>query len=200
MKHLFIVSGWLTITSLTLIVSISTITFLHKTQYLDVAALTPNNRQPIITSLQQTSEVKGMSTELKADDARPYIIAQFLERYDSPLKPYDYWGSLLTQIADQYALDFRLLPAMAMQESNLCKKIPEGTHNCLGLGIHSKGTWGFDTYEANFAKAAEILRKNYINQGLITPDEIQDKYTPGSNGSWEFSVNKFMDKLEKAEF
>jgi hypothetical protein len=95
---------------------------------------------------------------------------------------------------------FRLLPAIAMQESNLCKKIPEGSFNCLGLGVHSRGTWAFESFEANFDKAAEILRKNYINQGLITPDEIQTKYTPHSNGSWEFSVNKFMDKLEKAEW
>ncbi len=144
--------------------------------------------------------VKGLSTAIQTGDARPVLIAEFLEKHDSPLKPYDEWGEKLVAIADKYNLDFRLLPAMSMQESNLCKKIPEGTYNCLGLGIHAKGTWGFDSYEANFDKAAEILRKNYLDKGYITPDEIQDKYTPGSNGSWEFAVNSFMEKLETAEF
>jgi hypothetical protein len=199
MKKTLIVLGWLTTSLLTLSVSITTIHFLRQTQKVDALALTVAAEQPVVSAPLHPN-VKGLSVELKAEDARPYIIAQFLERYKSPLEPYDYWGQQLTQIADKYGLDFRLLPAIAMQESNLCKKIPEGSYNCLGLGVHARGTWAFESYEANFDKAAEILRKNYINQGLITPDEIQNKYTPGSNGSWEFSVNQFMDKLEKAEW
>lgn len=144
--------------------------------------------------------VKGLSTSVQTGDARPIIIAEFLEKNDSPLKPYEYYGQFLTDLADKYQLDFKLLPSIMMQESNLCKKIPEGTFNCLGLGIHSQGTWGFQSYEENFQAAAKILREKYLNQGLITPDEIQDKYTPGSNGSWEFAVNHFMDVLETANF
>lgn len=146
------------------------------------------------------SQVKGLSTDMKTGDARPIIIAEFLEKHDSPLKPYDYYGEFLTELADKYNLDFRLLPSIMMQESNLCKKIPEGSFNCLGLGIHSRGTWTFERYEDNFEAAAKILRENYIDKGYITPDQIQDKYTPGSNGSWEFAVNHFMEILEKAEF
>jgi hypothetical protein len=200
MKKTLIVLGWLSTSMITLMVSITTIHFLRQTQTVDAVALTHPDNQTVITAPQRIPEIKGMSVELKADDARPHIVAQFLERYNSPLTPYDYWGEYLTKVADKYDLDFRLLPAIAMQESNLCKKIPQDSFNCLGLGVHSRGTWAFESFEANFDKAAEILRKNYINKGLITPDEIQDKYTPGSNGSWEFSVNQFMDKLEKAEW
>jgi hypothetical protein len=200
MKKTLIFLGWLTTSMMTLTVSMTTIHFLRQTQKVDAIALTQPNNQPIVSSAQAPPQIKGIESELTVDDARPYIIAQFLERYKSPLTPYDYWGGVLTNIADKYGLDFRLLPAIAMQESNLCKKIPQDSFNCLGLGVHSRGTWKFESFEANFDKAAEILRKNYINQGLITPDEIQDKYTPGSNGSWEFSVNQFMDKLEKAEW
>jgi len=144
--------------------------------------------------------VRGLSTSVQTGDARPIIIAEFLEKNDSPLKPYEYYGQFLADLADKYQLDFRLLPAIMMQESNLCKKIPDDTFNCLGLGIHSQGTWGFNSYEENFEAAAKILREKYLDQGLITPDEIQDKYTPGSNGSWEFAVNHFMDALETADF
>ena len=54
-------------------------------------------------------------------------------------------------------MDFRLLPAIAMQESNLCKKILPDTFNCLGLGIHARGTWGFPSFEANFEKAVILI-------------------------------------------
>lgn len=149
---------------------------------------------------QQYSTVKGITTDVQLGDARPLLIAEFLEKYDSPLKPYDYWGEFLTELADKHDMDYRLLPSIAMQESNLCKKIPPNSYNCLGLGVHSQGTWHFDRYEDNFSAAAEILRENYIDQGYITPEQIQTKYTPGSNGSWEYAVNYFMNILEYAEF
>lgn len=204
MKHLLLIFSWIMGASLTLFgcfFSLKTLTTtkslpaLLQTQYIQ-----SGNDQKQLSMARISGAVKGLSTAIQTGDARPVLIAEFLEKHDSPLKPYDEWGEKLVAIADKYNLDFRLLPAMSMQESNLCKKIPEGTYNCLGLGIHAKGTWGFDSYEANFDKAAEILRKNYLDKGYITPDEIQDKYTPGSNGSWEFAVNSFMEKLETAEF
>ena len=199
MKNFLIVGGWLLSTILTMVVSMTTIHFLKNPQKIRfLQALAPKNQQSITSPNSAT--ILGMSTTIEEGDARPILIAQFLEKNASPLQPYDYWGVVLTQIADKYQMDFRLLPAIAMQESNLCKKIPEGSFNCLGLGIHARGTWEFPSFESNFDKAAEVLRKNYINQGLITPDQIQDKYTPGSNGSWEFAVNHFMDKLETADF
>lgn len=203
MKYLLIISGWFTGVLLTLFVSFFTIHTITSTR--ELAIISPFGQDPtdtakLISTSHTNPEVKGVSTAVTTKDARPVLIAEFLEANDSPLKPYDYWGSKLTEIADRYQLDFRLLPSIAMQESNLCRKIPPDTYNCLGLGIHSRGTWGFPSFESNFEKAAEILRKNYLNEGLITPDEIQDKYTPGSNGSWEFAVNSFMDQLETAEF
>ncbi|KKT86841.1 MAG: Mannosyl-glycoprotein endo-beta-N-acetylglucosaminidase [Microgenomates group bacterium GW2011_GWA1_Microgenomates_45_10] len=180
-----------------------------------LAAYKIHNKPPVVLDHQQggeegaqtayagdliTGQVKGLTTAVQTEDARPIIIAEFLATNDSPLKPYDYFGRFLTQIADKYNLDFRLLPSISMQESNLCKKIPDDSHNCLGLGIHSKGTWGFDSYEDNFETAAKILREKYLDQGLLTPDDIQNKYTPSSNGSWEFAVNHFMVVLENADF
>ena len=202
MKQLLIVAGWLTGAFLTLFVSVLTIRTLSRTQELPVLI-----KEQVKAAAESDSSlshlsgaVKGVSTAIQTGDARPIIIAAFLETHNSPLKPYDYFGEVLTKIADKYNMYYRLLPSIAMQESNLCKVIPVGTYNCLGLGIHSQGTWGFDSFEQNFDTAAKILRENYIDEGLISPDDIQDKYTPSSNGSWEFAVNQFMDQLETAEF
>ena len=201
MKHILVVSGWLVSSILTLLVSISTIHLVRTPRTITyIPSSDGHSTQHILSPNYPHLQILGFTSSIESADARPLLLAQFLQRYNSPLKPYDYWGDYLVKLADTYQFDYRLLPAIAMQESNLCKKIPEGSYNCLGLGIHSQGTWGFESYEANFDKAAEILKHNYIDIGLVTPAQIQTKYTPNSQGSWQFAVNQFMDRIQKADF
>lgn len=144
-------------------------------------------------------QVKGAGSTVEGTmefkDARAAIVANFLQKYDSPLKPYDYYGAMLVEIADKYNLDFRFLPAIMMEESNLCKNIPDGTYNCLGFGIHSAGTLGFENYEACFERAAKELRANYVDHGRITVSQIAQKYT-ASVDKWTNSVNQWMTEMK----
>jgi len=131
-------------------------------------------------------------------DGRTQALAEFIKRYNPDLleKESDFHETLV-KIADKHQLDFKLLPAIAMKESGFCKNIPKESYNCLGLGIHSKGTWTFDSYEENFDTAARILKKNYIDRGLITPEQIMTRYTPHSpNGEWARGVNQFMSEIK----
>ena len=145
------------------------------------------------------AESQELHTELAAGDARVILVQNFLERHNSPiLKEDSEFASFLVHLADEQGIDFRLLPAIAMQESNLCKAVPEGTHNCLGLGIHARGTWGFETYRENFTAAAKILKTKYIDIGLTTTELIEKKYNPTSHtrdGSWASSVNQWMAEM-----
>lgn len=202
MKQTAIVFGWLISASLTVLVSSTTIHFLRQPQELGFwrEQLLRKTETPILAYNEPQGSVGGMRMSVSGADARPLLLASFLKRHQSPLSPYEEWGEILVKIADRYDLDFRLLPSIAMQESNLCKKIPEGSFNCLGLGIHSRGTWGFENYESNFEAAAKILKTNYIDIGLTTPELIQKKYTPSSNGSWQFAVNQFMARIEMGEY
>jgi hypothetical protein len=138
----------------------------------------------------------GIQSEIEKGDARAEIVASFLERHDSPLTPYDHYGRALVETADRYNLDYRLLPAIMMQESNLCKSIIPGSNNCLGFGIHERGTLTFESYEASFDRAARELKQRYVDIGLTTPEDIMKKYTPSSNGSWAFSVNQWIVEME----
>lgn len=138
----------------------------------------------------------GVQAQIGKGDARAEIVASFLERHDSPLEPYDHYGRVLVETADRYNLDYRLLPAIMMQESNLCKSIIPGSNNCLGFGIHARGTLTFDSYEASFDRAARELKQRYVDIGLTTPEDIMRKYTPSSNGSWAFSVNQWIVEME----
>ena len=195
MKHLYFVVAWLLFSSGVVITSIATLQFIEL-QPISATELLPSGEPKITTGfLQRTSTAPEMNTAIEGADARAQIVANFLQRYNSPMEPHDYFGAKIVEISDRHGIDFRLLPAIAMQESNLCKVIPEGSYNCLGFGIHARGTLAFESYEANFERAARELKRNYIDIGLTTPEQIQRKYTPSSKGSWAASVNQWMAEM-----
>lgn len=151
----------------------------------------PTSGVRVYASLPNT--IPSVDGNVESSDARVELVRQYLDRYNSKLEPL---AGYLVQIADKYELDYRLLPAIAQQESNLCKIIPPESHNCWGWGIHSRGSLGFDSYEEAIETVAKGLKEEYINKGYKTPEEIMSKYTPSSNGSWARGVNQFMGDME----
>ncbi len=139
---------------------------------------------------------QGLTYDVTLADARVDIVKNFLERYKSPLTPAEQYAKMLVEASDRYGLDYRLLPAIMMQESNLCKMSKPELKNCFGFGIHKGGELGFDSYEASFDRVARELKERYIDIGLVTPEQIMTKYTPSSNGSWANSVNQWIAEME----
>jgi hypothetical protein len=134
-----------------------------------------------------------IADQIGASDARTEIVKKYLTKYNSPLVPQ---ANFIVQMADKYQLDFRLLPAIAQQESNLCKIIPPGGYNCWGWGITGSSTLGFDSFEHGIETVSEGLRRLYLDKGYKTVEEIMSKYTPSSNGSWARGVSQFMADME----
>jgi len=126
-------------------------------------------------------------------DKRVENLRLFFNRHNSPLEPY---AQLLVDVAEKYELDFRLLPAIAMQESNLCKKAPKDSYNCWGFGIYGKKITQFSNYEEAIETVARTLFNEYKSKGLVTPEEIMAKYTPSNTGSWADAVNIFINQLQ----
>ena len=135
--------------------------------------------------------------EVTPDDARPLLIKRYLEKYKSPLVPY---SDLIFQLSKTYGFEYYWIVAIAQQESNLCKKIPENSFNCWGYGINSAGTLRFESYELALKSYAEYLKRAYFDKGLNTPELIMKKYCPYSNGSWAYGVQHFIDELESGKF
>ncbi|HLE48635.1 MAG TPA: hypothetical protein VI819_01190 [Patescibacteria group bacterium] len=145
----------------------------------------------IFSSLPPSAQtINGYPVE---SDARGEIVKSYLQRYDSILEPYSFY---IVNTADKYDVDFRLVTAIAQQESNLCKAYPEGTFNCWGWGIHSRGTLGFSSFEEGINTVTKGIRDDYLDEGYTTPEEIMTKYTPLSNGSWAEGVSSFMSEME----
>ena len=146
-----------------------------------------------LVSSEQEKTKSEILTEFKTQDIRVANLKYFFRKYESVL--YDK-SEFIVKMADQYKLDYRLIPAIAMQESGLCKNIYEGSHNCWGWGIYGNKVTRFDSYEEAIETISRGLKKNYIDKGLITAEDIMRKYTPPSTGSWAYGVNFFLKIIE----
>lgn len=154
--------------------------------------ISTNNQENLKLLVPASSTHPETTAKLGFDDARIEIIKRYLKYYDSPLVPF---AETIIKESDKNGLDWRLLVAIAQQESSLCKTIPENSFNCWGWGIHSKGTLRFLSYEEAIQTIARGLKKNYLDKGYVTVDEIMQKYTPLSNGSWAQGVTQFMENI-----
>lgn len=161
---------------------------LEETDYNLISA--PKSGAKVFASLP--SSFPTVSGAVSASDARAELIRQYLASYNSPLEPH---AEYLVEASDAYGLDYRLLTAIAQQESSLCKKIPPLSYNCWGWGIHSEGSLGFSSFEEGIDIVSKGIKENYIDKGYTTIEEIMSKYTPLSKGSWAFGVNKFMGDI-----
>lgn len=134
------------------------------------------------------------TTELGTTDGRSANLKAFFRRYNSPL--YDYADLIVSQ-ADLYGFDYRLVPAIAMQESTLCKFIPDDSYNCWGWGIYGSTITRFSSYDEAIMTVSKGIKTSYIDHGLTTASQIMAKYTPSSPGSWAKGVNTVLHWLEE---
>jgi hypothetical protein len=126
-------------------------------------------------------------------DARIKALDSFFASYNSPLEGH---ANTIVSEADKYNIDYRLLPAIAMQESTLCKKIIKNSYNCWGFGIYGKKVTKFDSYDDGIKTVTATLAKKYVHNGYESIEDIAQKYTPNDNGKWKDVVSMIMIKLQ----
>lgn len=187
MRKAILLVIFFTITPIILVVNLSLLSIYRN---MSLAKSLSQSPRLVFAALPEASGT--LKTNINEKDARVTIVKNFFKRYKSALLPY---ASDVVVSADKYDLDYRLIPAIAMQESNLCKKAPKDSYNCWGFGIYGKKITKFDNYKDAIETVTKTLALQYKAKGLETPDQIMKKYTPGSNGSWANGVNEFMDQL-----
>lgn len=145
---------------------------------------------------QALPEIKAETQiSLQQEDARIKALRDFFQKYNSDLHAY---AQTFVESADKYSLDYSLLPAIAMQESNLCKKAPKNSFNCWGFGIYGGKVLRFASYDEAIRTVSKSLGREYKAHGLEGPNEIVGKYTPSDNGTWVKSVSFFMDNIKNS--
>lgn len=127
---------------------------------------------------------------------RETTLRAFFQKYKSPL--IDHSGTFIA-VADQYGLDYRLLPAISCIESSCGKRLIPDSHNPFGWGIYGNNVLKFGSYDESIAKVGEGLNKNYIAKGFDTPEKIAPIYNPPSHASWLGKLRYFMTEMDKVQ-
>jgi len=105
-------------------------------------------------------------------------------------------GQSFVRAGRKYGVDPRLLVGIATIESGA------GQHqrlqnNPFNWGVHRGQT--YESYDDAINDVARGLRRNYLDSGLTTPQQIVSKYAPGSDGNdegnWASVVSGVMAKL-----
>ncbi len=137
----------------------------------------------------------AIAPEIKLADGRAANLQRFLRSINSPLFEHT---DVIVEEADKYGYDYRVLVAIAMQESTGCKRIPPDSYNCWGWGIYGDTVTKFTSYEEGIRTVSSGIKRLYIDKGLVTTEDIMKKYTPSSNGSWAWAVRYFFDRIESS--
>lgn len=137
----------------------------------------------------------SVSDAVEYVDGRAKIVEDFFKGYNAPLAKH---SQTFIQVADKYNLNWKLLPAISMQESNGGKRVIKDSFNPFGYGIYGGLVTKFPSWEEAIERVGRGLKEDYINQGLKTPYQIMAKYTPPSlakDGAWAKGVSSFMEEL-----
>lgn len=191
MGKLILLTGYFVVTPLFVLFALIFLLFLSFQKNKNYNSIFSQQKSVAYAALPSSQNM--FNDEIEQKDGRVENIRQFFAKYNSPLEPY---AQNIIDNAEKYGIDYRLVPSIAMQESNLCKRIPKDSYNCWGYGIYGGKVTKFDNYPQAIETITKGLANNYKGKGLETPEEIMAKYTPSSNGSWAKGVNHFMDKLQ----
>lgn len=195
---LLIIGSWFLISTTTLVFSLDMYSRAKKTK--EIGVLINSISKDIAYSPYKLYSAAPPATldlinAIKTEDARPVLVERFLRENSSPMQGL---GDKFVKIADKYQLDWRLLPAIAFQESNLGKKVPKNSFNPFGWAVYTGKNSGanFSSWENGIETVASGLKQNYIDQGLNTPAKIMLKYTD-SVGTWAPAVETAMAMIEQ---
>jgi hypothetical protein len=189
---------WLTFTLIFLVITLFLYSKITSPKAFNLL-LSASSRNIMDSPTTTFSEFGNVLSAVKSSDARGVLVDIFLERYDSPMIGL---GDEFVEAADQHGLDWRFLPALAFQESNLGKKIPKGSNNPFGWAVYSGSSSGvnFGSWEEGIFTVAADIKENYIDQGLTSPEQIVTRYTSNNNPEWVFAVRSAMEEIASEEY
>ena len=139
--------------------------------------------------------VAGESGTIKTDaqnngfDFRVSNLRNFLSEYNSPLVPY---AEDFVAYADEYGIDYRLVPAITGVESTFGKQIPYDSYNAYGW---AGGDYRFNSWPESIGTVSATLKTQYIDKGASSIPQIARRYAPPST-TWSGHVQYFVSKID----
>lgn len=145
----------------------------------------------------------GASASLKSDGPlanqsytqkmRLVVLESYLKSQASPLAPY---SADFIEVADEYGLDWRLLPAIAGVESSFGKRFPQGSYNVFGWGIYGNQVLRFNSYREAMEAVAKGLTEKYPKEALTDISLLGRIYNGVTPQDWTRKIISFMDQIK----
>lgn len=191
MRQIITAVLWFPLTLLILAISLFILS-----NYYPKSARNPLSSIAGVSDILFKPSITAVSILSPREDFRKNALRKFFTFYKSPLV--DHLDVLIRE-ADANGIDYALIPAIAMQESQGCKAIPDDSYNCWGFGIYGKTVTRFQSYDDAIIQVAKTIKETYIKGGLTNPTLLEDRWAPQSRGLWSYSVNFFISKLREYE-
>lgn len=110
------------------------------------------------------------------------------------------YGMSFARHAVDYGVDPYMAVAITLLETGCnwtCSSLVTNCNNVGGMKGSGCGSYGaFETLDAGIEAMISNLSRNYIQKGLITPEQINTKYA--SSKTWATKVYNYMDKIRNA--
>lgn len=187
---------WFPVTICMLLVNLSLLAHTASANHEKLSATPMYDYQAAQLASPGTPQV--LSAAVIAGDARTLLLQSFLERNKSPMAPY---ADVIVREADKNDIDFRLITAIAMCESNVGKRIPSrDSYNAWGIAVYTGAKSGknFDDWEHAIAWVSRYIKERYFDQGITNLRGMAERWAPPSvtNGhSWANCVEEFQSSI-----
>lgn len=191
MRKLLILCSFFTITPVFILFTTIFLVFLSFEQATNGHGISLFHVHQNVAYAALPDDLNVVSGSVGIADVRVGKVLNFLESYNSPLSTY---ASIIVETADKYSLDYRWIPAIAMQESGGCQKVIGDSKNCFGFGIHGGKVKKFSSYEDGIEAVGKYLAKNK-QSGFDTIDKLGSIYNPSNFNDWKGKVNLFLTQM-----
>lgn len=157
--------------------------------FIIIAGIFPANTYADMQSESSAQLARETSKAVNEIDMRVKALENIFKRYGSPLE-----GEAQTYVkyADEYGVDWKLLPAIAGLESTFGKFMMPGSYNAYGWG---GGHIYFESWEDGIRSINKALKRNYIDRGADNVWTIGPIYA--ESPTWSVRVNIFMEQINE---
>lgn len=165
--------------------------------YYDTSSSAQYEVEPGVAIAGETAQV--LSATVTAGDARTLLLTTFLETHNSPMAPF---ADHIVHEADANKIDFKLIPAIAMCESNLGKRMPSSdSYNAWGISVYTGQVTGatFKGWPQAISWVSKYVKEKYIDKGVTDLKEIGSIWAPPSvetGYSWTNCVETFLADIQ----
>ena len=157
-----------------------------------------------LNNLTETNE-KVSLVQIYQEEEKPQESEKNTVKIDEEECTFDEVSCKIKEVADNYNVDYKLAIAISKHETGTYTSLAFKDLNNVGGMMYwtEKGMLlkRYDTLEEGIEAFVSNLKRNYIDMGLTSIEEIQKKYAPvgindnGTNQYWVSGVSRYYEEL-----